>query len=116
MKWHPVMIRWCLSIYLKSPGIHSPSLLWTSSYTFIVVSSQRGLKISLNFITGIKTFEIFVGVTKEGVYILECDLCLYYVSHYTIMIPFLQEKMHFFWSGASVSFMTPVLLFPYIYI
>ena len=21
MKWHPVMIRWCLSIYLKSPGI-----------------------------------------------------------------------------------------------
>ena len=20
MKWHPVMIRWCLSIYLKSPG------------------------------------------------------------------------------------------------
>ena len=21
MRWHPVMIRWCLSIYLKSPGI-----------------------------------------------------------------------------------------------
>ena len=21
MHWHPVMIRWCLSIYLKSPGI-----------------------------------------------------------------------------------------------
>ena len=20
MKWHPVIIRWCLSIYLKSPG------------------------------------------------------------------------------------------------
>ena len=20
MKWHPVMIRWCLSVYLKSPG------------------------------------------------------------------------------------------------
>ena len=22
MQWHPVMIRWCLSIYLKSPGIY----------------------------------------------------------------------------------------------
>lgn len=21
MRWHPVIIRWCLSIYLKSPGI-----------------------------------------------------------------------------------------------
>ena len=21
MQWHPVMIRWCLSIYLNSPGI-----------------------------------------------------------------------------------------------
>ena len=21
MKWHPVVVRWCLSIYLKSPGI-----------------------------------------------------------------------------------------------
>ena len=21
MKWHPVIIRWCLSIYLKSPGM-----------------------------------------------------------------------------------------------
>ena len=20
MKWHPVVIRWCLAIYLKSPG------------------------------------------------------------------------------------------------
>ena len=20
MRWHPLMIRWCLSIYLKSPG------------------------------------------------------------------------------------------------
>ena len=20
MKWHPVMVRWCLSTYLKSPG------------------------------------------------------------------------------------------------
>ena len=22
MKWHPVMIRWCISIYLKSPGAY----------------------------------------------------------------------------------------------
>ena len=22
IRWHPVMIRWCLSIYLRSPGIY----------------------------------------------------------------------------------------------
>ena len=22
MKWHPLMIRWCISIYLKSPGAY----------------------------------------------------------------------------------------------
>ena len=22
MKWHPVMIRWCISIYLKSPSAY----------------------------------------------------------------------------------------------
>lgn len=30
MKWHPVIIRWCLSIYLKSPGILKFIFLYTT--------------------------------------------------------------------------------------
>ena len=45
MKWDPVMIRWCISIYLKSPGAYEQ----LRNYGFLKLPHKKTLSKYANY-------------------------------------------------------------------
>ena len=64
MRWHPVMIRWCISIFLKSPGTYE--LLRNSG--FLKLPSRKKLQKYTNFTDPKCGFnpDVFQSLLKEA--------------------------------------------------